>query len=102
MSWITNAGGGGSSPWTAAGNDIANHLWKFGRLPDFKYEKLDWRTQEAPLYTTSLTGAVKDDFSHAEEMFRFQEDARVSFAEILGHYPYDKSEEINKSNSSSS
>ena len=33
-------------------------------------------------------------FSHAEEMFRFQEDARVSFAEILGHYPYDKSEEI--------
>lgn len=33
-------------------------------------------------------------FSHAEDMFRFQEDARVSFAEILGHYPYDKSEEI--------
>lgn len=33
-------------------------------------------------------------FTHAEDMFRFQEDARVSFAEILGHYPYDKSEEI--------
>jgi len=33
-------------------------------------------------------------FSYAEDMFRFQEDSRVSFAEILGHYPYDKSEEI--------
>lgn len=30
----------------------------------------------------------------AEDMFRFQEDSRVSFAEILGHYPYDTSEEI--------
>ena len=33
---------------TYVGNDIANHLWKFGLLPDFHYKKLDWKTQEGP------------------------------------------------------
>ena len=39
---------------TYVGNDIANHLWKFGVLPDFRYEKLDWKTQDEPLYMTFL------------------------------------------------
>ena len=51
---------------TYAGNDIANHLWKFGVLPDFRYEKLDWKTQPEPLYmTTSVGGEVRNDFTHA-------------------------------------
>ena len=41
---------------TYVGNDIANHLWKFGLLPDFHYEKLDWKTQESPLYMTVSAG----------------------------------------------
>jgi arginyl-tRNA synthetase len=52
---------------TYAGNDIANHLWKFGILPDFRYEKLDWETQPEPLYmTVSAGGETRHDFSHAD------------------------------------
>jgi arginyl-tRNA synthetase len=52
---------------TYAGNDIANHLWKFGILPDFRYEKLDWKTQPEPLYmTVSAGGEARHDFSHAD------------------------------------
>jgi arginyl-tRNA synthetase len=52
---------------TYAGNDIANHLWKFGILPDFRYEKLDWKTQAEPLYmTTSEGGEVRNDFTRAD------------------------------------
>ena len=52
---------------TYVGNDIANHLWKFGVLPDFKYEKLDWKTQTEPLYmTTSADGKKLDIFSGAD------------------------------------
>jgi arginyl-tRNA synthetase len=51
---------------TYAGNDIANHLWKFGILPDFRYEKLDWKTQAEPLYmTTSEGGEARNDFTRA-------------------------------------
>jgi arginyl-tRNA synthetase len=51
---------------TYVGNDIANHLWKFGILPDFRYEKLDWKTQTEPLYiTTSTDGKKLDSFSGA-------------------------------------
>ncbi len=51
---------------TYAGNDIANHLWKFGILPDFRYQRLDWHTQTEPLYaTTSEDGEVRHDFSGA-------------------------------------
>ncbi len=52
---------------TYAGNDIANHLWKFGILPDFRYEKIDWKTQPEPLYmTVSAGGEARRDFSHAD------------------------------------
>ncbi len=52
---------------TYVGNDIANHLWKFGVLPDFTYEKLDWKTQTEPLYmTVSTSGEVRHDFTHAD------------------------------------
>jgi arginyl-tRNA synthetase len=52
---------------TYAGNDIANHLWKFGILPDFRYEKLDWKTQAAALYTTTSTGGEeRHDFTRAD------------------------------------
>jgi arginyl-tRNA synthetase len=52
---------------TYAGNDIANHLWKFGVLPDFLYEKLDWKTQAEPLYmTVSAGGEKRRDFAGAE------------------------------------
>ena len=37
---------------------------------------------------------AEEIFPFADDMFRFQEDSRVSFAEILGHYPYTESEEI--------
>ena len=49
---------------TYAGNDIANHLWKFGVLPDFRYEKLDWKTQAGALYMTiSEDGEARHDFT---------------------------------------
>jgi len=52
---------------TYVGNDIANHLWKFGILEDFKYKKLDWDTQKLPLYiTTSGEGEKSDQFSNAD------------------------------------
>lgn len=52
---------------TYVGNDIANHLWKFGILPDFRYQKLDWKTQTAPIYvTTSHDGEVRKDFARAD------------------------------------
>ncbi len=52
---------------TYAGNDIANHLWKFGILPDFRYEKLDWKTQTEPLYmTVSEGGEARRDFTRAD------------------------------------
>ena len=52
---------------TYAGNDIANHLWKFGVLPDFRYEKLDWKTQAGPLYmTVSEGGEARNDFTRAD------------------------------------
>ena len=52
---------------TYAGNDIANHLWKFGILPDFHYQKLDWKTQAEPLYmTVSEDGEERRDFSRAD------------------------------------
>lgn len=51
---------------TYAGNDIANHLWKFGILDDFKYKKLDWNTQTKPLYTTASEGEVMNNFSNAD------------------------------------
>ena len=52
---------------TYAGADIANHLWKFGILPDFHYQKLDWKTQAEPLYmTVSVDGEERRDFSRAE------------------------------------
>ena len=51
---------------TYAGNDIANHLWKFGILPDFHYENLDWKTQPEPLaITVSEGGEVRHDFAGA-------------------------------------
>ncbi len=52
---------------TYVGNDIANHLWKFGVLPDFTYEKLDWKTQTEPLYmTVSEGGETRNDFTRAD------------------------------------
>jgi len=54
---------------TYAGNDIANHLWKFGILEDFKYKKLDWGTQKSPLYVTAVSdGESSDQFSDADEI----------------------------------
>ena len=50
---------------TYAGNDIANHLWKFGVLPDFHYEKLDWKTQAEPLYMTFRKAARHGVISRA-------------------------------------
>lgn len=52
---------------TYAGNDIANHLWKFGVLEDFHYEQIDWQTQEKPLYmTVSEGGEARRDFTNAD------------------------------------
>lgn len=52
---------------TYAGNDIANHLWKFGILPDFRYRELSWGTQTEPLYvTTSEDGEERHDFAGAD------------------------------------
>ena len=52
---------------TYAGNDIANHLWKFGILEDFKYKKLDWNTQKSPLYVTSVDdGEESDQYTDAD------------------------------------
>lgn len=52
---------------TYVGNDIANHLWKFGILKDFTYQKLDWKTQQSPLYITSVgEGERRSDFSPAD------------------------------------
>jgi arginyl-tRNA synthetase len=52
---------------TYAGNDIANHLWKFGVLDDFRYEKVDWKTQSEPLYmTVSAGGEARRDFTNAD------------------------------------
>ena len=54
---------------TYAGNDIAYHLWKFGVLPDFRYELLAWGTQTEPLYMT-VTGAgeSRNDFAPADSI----------------------------------
>jgi arginyl-tRNA synthetase len=52
---------------TYAGNDIANHLWKFGILEDFHYEKIGWKTQTEPLYmTVSKGGETRRDFTNAD------------------------------------
>lgn len=52
---------------TYAGNDIANHLWKFGVLPDFHYTTLDWGTQTEPLaMTVSVGGETRHDFTGAD------------------------------------
>ena len=52
---------------TYAGNDIANHLWKFGILPDFRYRELSWGTQAEPLFmTTSDDGEARNDFAGAD------------------------------------
>ena len=52
---------------TYTGNDIANHLWKFGILDDFHYEKIDWKTQAEPLYmTVSEGGEARRDFTNAD------------------------------------
>ncbi len=52
---------------TYAGNDIANHLWKFGALDDFKYITLNWKTQTTPLYSTSVhNGDSNNNFSNAD------------------------------------
>lgn len=67
---------------TYTGNDIANHLWKFGVLPDFRYEKLDWKTQAAALYmTTSEDGEARHDFTRA--------DAIVNVIDQTQTYPQD-------------
>jgi arginyl-tRNA synthetase len=60
---------------TYTGNDIANHLWKFGILPDFCYRRIDWGTQPRPLYMTtseedgtsgSNHAETRNDFTHAD------------------------------------
>ncbi len=52
---------------TYTGLDIANHLWKFGLLGDFRYQKLDWKTQAEPLFaTTSSGGEKRSDFTGAD------------------------------------
>lgn len=54
---------------TYAGNDIANHLWKFGCLPDFKYQKFSWQPENQNLYTTSSEGGeTRTDFPPADQI----------------------------------
>lgn len=54
---------------TYAGNDIANHLWKFGILNDFRYEKLEWGTQSSSLYVTATgSGEERKDFVPADSI----------------------------------
>jgi arginyl-tRNA synthetase len=77
---------------TYVGNDIANHLWKFGLLPDFHYQKLDWKTQEEPLYmTVSLDGEERRDFAGAQSIVNvidqtqtYPQDAVIESLRILG------------------
>ncbi len=54
---------------TYVGNDIANHLWKFGILEDFLYTPLPWNTQPSALYITSThEGEKRSDFSGADRV----------------------------------
>ncbi len=77
---------------TYVGNDIANHLWKFGVLPDFRYEKLDWKTQDEPLYiTTSSSGEERHDFAGANSIINvidqtqtYPQEAVIESLRVLG------------------
>lgn len=53
---------------TYAGNDITNHLWKFGLINDFKYKLVDFKTQSKPLHVTSHTGTAQAGFNQAESI----------------------------------
>lgn len=54
---------------TYAATDVAGHLWKFGILPDFHYEKVEWGTQSAPLFlSVSEGGEAHTEFTPAGEI----------------------------------
>ncbi len=53
---------------TYAGNDITNHLWKFGLVNDFKYKQVDFKTQDKPLFMTSHTGEARPGFNQADSI----------------------------------
>ncbi|PIR42926.1 arginine--tRNA ligase [candidate division WWE3 bacterium CG_4_9_14_0_2_um_filter_35_11] len=55
---------------TYTGNDIAYHLWKFGVIKDFKYEVLDWGTQDSLLYATDSDNGetLNNVFNSAESI----------------------------------
>lgn len=51
---------------TYAGNDIANHLWKFGIISDFKYKKITLANQN--LIISSHTGENMPGFNQADSI----------------------------------
>jgi len=77
---------------TYVGNDIANHLWKFGLLPDFHYKELDWKTQEKSLaMTVSAGGDERHDFAGANSIVNvidqtqtYPQEAVIESLRVLG------------------
>lgn len=51
---------------TYAGNDIANHLWKFGIISDFNYKNIDLANQN--LVISSHTGQPMTGFNQADSI----------------------------------
>jgi len=69
------------------GVDIANHLWKFGKLPDFAYEKLDWGTQERELWITSTSTDAKGSGPWGEGGSGHGADAILNIIDTTQTYP---------------
>ncbi|MBK8399310.1 MAG: hypothetical protein IPL26_29220 [Leptospiraceae bacterium] len=73
-------------------------IWKAIETIPFLVEIARMAEPELSVYQQTIDALslmqAEEIFPFAEDMFRFQEDSRVSFAEILGHYPFDLSEEI--------
>ncbi len=49
--------------------DFAYELWKFGLLPDFKYEPFELPFYKKPLDITSSTGVKKEGYNRADEVY---------------------------------
>jgi arginyl-tRNA synthetase len=49
--------------------DFAYEMWKFGLLPDFKYEPFKLPFYKSPLDITSSNGVKKDGYNQADEVY---------------------------------